>query len=524
MNMMKKLISGSLILLFSLFVFGCDTNLEVQNIDTPDTERVLASSSDVESLIAGSFLAYWQGTSSTYTPGMGLSVTADQLTGSWGNFGMQDLSSEPRAAWDNSPSYRYRTHNSTPWFRLYRAISNANDGLKAMARDDIQIEEEARARAFAKFVQGLSHGFIALFFDQGFIYDETIDLNNDVVELKPYNEIMAAAISMLEEVVAISNTNSFEIPDTWVNGLTLTNEDLAKLAHSYIARFMTQVARDVNERANVNWAAVINHVDAGITEDFAPVGDGEFWWKGVHYLGQNHIWVRADYKTIGWTDQSGNFDAWLGDDSDAAVANRDQIEIDPLDRRVTGTAGDPTSEGSDFRYKGSALHRPDRGLYHRSLYQHKRWEEHYLSGATSPMVEMTVTEMNLIKAEALYYTGDLAGAAALVNLTRTTRGGMDPLTGNESDFYFWLKYEKRIETFLVGIGTGFFDARGWGMLVKNTPIHFPLPGSEIETIGTQYGISNYTFGGGGPGSAPKIAAAKFEKLSDANRKLGAGPQ
>ena len=140
------------------------------------------------------------------------------------------------------------------------------------------------------------------------------------------------------------------------------------------------------------------------------------------------------------------------------------------------------------------------------------------------MVEMTVTEMNLIKAEALYYTGDLAGAAALVNLTRTTRGGMDPLTGNESDFYFWLKYEKRIETFLVGIGTGFFDARGWGMLVKNTPIHFPLPGSEIETIGTQYGISNYTFGGGGPGSAPKIAAAKFEKLSDANRKLGAGPQ
>ncbi len=525
MNMKKKLISGSLILLFGLFIFGCDTNLEVQNIDTPDTERVLASSGDVESLIASSYLAYWQGIQS-WAPGMALSVTADQLTGSWGNFAMQDLSSEPRAAWDNSSSYRYSYHTEFPWFGLYNAISNANDGLKAMARDDIQVEEEARAKAFAKFVQGLSHGFIALFFDQGFVFDETVDLNNDVLELKPYNEIMDAAIGMLEEAIAIANTNSFEIPDTWVNGLTLTNEDLAKLAHSYIARYMTQVARDENERANVNWAAVINHVNAGITEDFAPVGNGDFdaWWKITHYFGQNHIWVRADYKTIGWTDQSGNFDAWLGDDSDAAVANRDQIEIDPLDRRVTGAAGDPTSEGKDFRYKGSALHRPDRGLYHRSFYQHKRWEGHLLSGATGPMVEMTVTEMNLIKAEALYYTGDLSGAADLVNLTRTTRGEMDPLTGNEPDFYFWLKYEKRIEAFLVGVGTGFFDARGWGMLVRNTPIHFPIPGSEIETIGGQYNISNYTFGGGGPGSAPKLAN-RFKTLRDALRsEVTGGPR
>jgi len=68
------------------------------------------------------------------------------------------------------------------------------------------------------------------------------------------------------------------------------------------------------------------------------------------------------------------------------------------------------------------------------------------------------------------------------------------------------KYEKGIELFCTASGISYFDRRGWGELVTGTPIHFPLPGQELEILQ----MANYTFGGvGGPGSAPK----PFPKLS-----------
>jgi hypothetical protein len=67
-----------------------------------------------------------------------------------------------------------------------------------------------------------------------------------------------------------------------------------------------------------------------------------------------------------------------------------------------------------------------------------------------------------------------------------------------------LMYEKKIEMFGVAAGTAFFDARGWGTLVEGTPIHFPIPARELETLN----LPAYTFGGiGGPDAAPGCAIA-----------------
>jgi hypothetical protein len=58
--------------------------------------------------------------------------------------------------------------------------------------------------------------------------------------------------------------------------------------------------------------------------------------------------------------------------------------------------------------------------------------------------------------------------------------------------------------FGVAAGTAFFDARGWGTLVEGTPIHFPIPARELETLN----LPAYTFGGiGGPDAAPGCAIA-----------------
>lgn len=507
---MKKLIS-SLWLLLAVALTGCQTDLSVENQNNPDRERALASASDVEAIIGGAFLNYWSGTQK-YDPSMALSVTADENTSSWGNFGMQDLSSEPRTAYDNSSSYRYRAFSETPWYNMYRAISNANDGL-VQINQGIKIGVNGagtpRAKAFAKFVQGLAHGFLALLFDRAFVFDETVDLDTETLEMKPYAEVMQAAISQLEEAVTICNANAFTLPETWINGLALTNVELAQLAHSYIARFMAQLARDPNERASVNWAEVISHADQGITQDFAPVGDGDYWWDGMKYLGQNHIWARADYKTIGLADTSGAYQAWLN----TPVANRQPFDIHTADRRITD--GTPKGAGTDFKHAGTPRHRPDRGTYHFSFYQHYRYIDHFNNGAVGPMPAFLVTELTMLKAEAMLRLGQTSGVAALLNMTRVGRGQLPPASdadaaGSPSDAQnpavsasLWskLKHEKKIETYLTGSGVAFFDRRGFNELVGGTPIHFPVPGKELEVLQREI----YTFGGGGPGSAPKAA-------------------
>ena len=76
-----------------------------------------------------------------------------------------------------------------------------------------------------------------------------------------------------------------------------------------------------------------------------------------------------------------------------------------------------------------------------------------------------------------------------------------------------LIYEKRIENYGVCSGCAFFDRRGLGPLaptgptfhhghVEGTPLHFPVPGKELEVLG----LPNYTFGGIGNELAPPSGA------------------
>jgi Tol biopolymer transport system component len=469
-----------------------------------------------EGLIAGSYLAWWAATE-WGNPSMALSTLADELTSSWGNFGMRDLSSEPRVEYDNTPFYSYRRFNEWPWFNSYLALSSVYEGIRLLDGGlDLGGREgpdNARAMAFAKLVQGLSHGFLSEMFDRAFILDETVDLETDELELVPYDEVMAVALSQLEEAITIANANVFTLPDTWINGLPLTNDDLAQLAHSYMARFMTQVARTPAERDLVDWASVIAHVDQGITDDIRIDGDGRWlWWKALEWYGSQPLWTRADYKTIGFTDLSGQFGAWLA----TPLNDRNEFEIVTDDARIT-TEGDPVVDGLYIRYIGPSQFPPVRGTYHFSFYGDKRYEDFYLSGGSSPMTHMTTAEMQLIKAEGLMRMwGPTAEAVDIINSTRVVRGQLPPASVSESfsGLMDKLIYEKRIEGYLLCGGCAFFDRRGFGPLaptgpdfhhglVEGTPIHFPIPGRELERLGLPY----YTFGGPGSEMTPSGSAA-----------------
>ncbi|MCI0693396.1 hypothetical protein L0337_15500 [candidate division KSB1 bacterium] len=508
-----------MLLVVALSILSCQ-DLEVTNQNAPDEERSLATPENVEALVSGSFLSWWAALHYS-APSSALITTADALSCSWGNWGMQDLSSEPRAAFRNFLTYVYREVVNVPWYGLYGAISSASDGIKAI-NGGIQIgangANNPRALAFAKFVQGIGHGYVALIFDKGYILDETVDVNKDVLQLKPYNEVMAEAIKRLEETITLCQANNFKLPNTWINGLELTSAELAQVANSYIARFRAQVARTATERGQVDWAKVMAHVDQGITKNFAPEGNGAFndWWHSVQWYGSQGegSWHRVDYKLIGPSDKSTGYQNWLS----KQPADRTEFEIDTDDKRIwngTRATNGRQNPGKYFKYEATGSpFPPDRGLYHYSRYGWDRYQSYITNSGRGPMPIFLTTELDLFKAEGLLWTnGDLNMVATLINKTRVTNGEYPPATAADglgsvtdvrspfanSSLWAKLKYEKGLECLGTGSGIDFFDRRGWNELVTDSPIHLPVPAKELQV--TNQGV--YTFGGGGPGSAPK---------------------
>ena len=519
---MKQLTLYTLIGVLVLSVVGCQ-DLAVENENSPDRAVAFAQPGDVLNLVSGTWVDYWG--SIQYCPNgpMFFSTIADENSSSWANWAMRDMSSEPRIAWNNSSTYVRASVGREPWFDNYRGISNANDALQAISRAEEAESvdnnvftrdghDTAQLKAFAKMNQGLMHGSLSLIYDQAFVFDETIDLENDVLELQPYAVVSQEAIRMLEEARAIASANSFSIP--WIWGLTLSSQDMVRLINSFIARFTVQVARDPAERAAVNWNTVIGLVDDGITEDFIPVGndDGSVAWDCLKFYGQNGTtWSRADYRTIGPADESGGYNDWLA----KPLRERYVFDVITSDRRIVGSDTDPTVDGTDFQYQGNNGPFPAaRGVYHYSSHNHKRYQSYFNNDANGPMPHMILAEMHSYKAEGLLRTGgSTAEVANLINITRVTRGMLNPAQGSDpagssadaqshldsASLWAKLKHERRIETFQTAAGLAYFDDRGLGDLVTGTPIHLPVPGRELETLGLQ----NYTFGGvGGDGGAP----------------------
>lgn len=492
-------------------ISGCADFFRVENQNAPGKDEVFANPEDVMNSVGGSFYSLFTVLEKSY-PGMGLSAAGDELSSSWGGWGMWHLSWEPRTAWDNSPAYPYNNFTETPWYFSYHAISAVNDGLNAIT-DGVEFGENGQhtgmVEAFARFVQGLAHGWLALFFDKAFILGENTDLEVDEIDFAHYTEVMDFALLKLEECLAICEKNTFSTPQSWINGRTLSNEQLARLCYSYIARFMAWVARSQEVRQGLDWPLIMAHAEAGIKEDFTVMGDDGAWWSRLKGYSQHPTWCRADCNAIGPADTSSNYSNWLA----TPVYQRMHFLIHTADRRITGD--DPMTDGTDFSYDGDPVHREHRGTYHFSAYTHQRYLDYFENGHIGDLVMFKTTELDLLIAEGLLHTGGDPGRIAdLINRTRVHRGQMSPATaqdalGSINDAHdpspgasLWskLKHEKFIENFCVTAGTGYFERRGWGELIPGTPLHWPVPGRELQVLIEEI----YTHGGDTGDVASKV--------------------
>jgi hypothetical protein len=507
----------ALLPVLALAISACQ-DLVVTNPNLPDALRATQQPTASETFVASAFRTWWPVAGHDDYPAWAWSTMAMEVTSGFADFGQLEPSAIPRTAWNNSPVNARSAVNQTPWYDLYRTISSVNDALSAIDRGVLVVDTSRtmRTKAVGKFIQGLSHGYLGLYFDQGFVVDEKARLDTiKDPKFQTYKELTVAGISQLDSAIAVANRSSFTLPvDSWLY-TAMTKDQFIRLANSFAARLMVYSARSRAERAAVNWTEVMKRVDAGILVDFTPTAQSlVFWddWKRLvarlRTAGRPSDYGRPSYDLIGPADSTGGYLNWVA----TPLTSRVAFQLRTKDRRIQGTGG-PSTPGTYVGYNLNNIFDPTRGTWRFSHYYYLRngtgatWEN-------GTQLAMAVSEMDLLKAEALIRLGRAAEAVPLINKTRVANGQLPPVTiagppdeagcvprklnGQCGSLWDALRYEKRIEGLGVTGIIAFMDARGWQSLPENTPIHWPVPGRELGVLQRPL----YTFGGGGEGSAP----------------------
>lgn len=531
--MTRRTIIG-VVLLAGITATGC-VDLEVLNPNAADAARALVTGEDIEALIGGGFGSWWNCQQSTNGPAGILSTVTYQHSATAANFGMVQFSGWPKEPAHYRASDVYYGNNvGYCWTQLYRGVSAVVDGLRALEAGSATLPDDqlARAVAFGNFVLGLAHGSSSILYDQGYVYDQSME--PEEVELVPYAEVGAAAQGYFDKAIAAASGKTFEVPVTWMS-VTASAADLVRLAYSYKAQYRAVLARTPAERAAVNWATVASDVDKGITATWGldmTSGSGKFQ-NTAYNQARLGAWGQLSYQVFGMADTSGRYQRWIAKDPAVRHPNlSDDQTGDPfliMTPDLRFPQGSTVAEQSVTANRGKIFHiytgsggysigwlRPDRGTFRWSYY--RDWTMDYLlstanrAGRIYP--ELTVQAMDLLKAEALFRTGQQGAAATLVNKTRTAAGlnATDAAGTNTScvpklpngqcgDLLEMLKWEIRLETKHKGLGMApwYFHGRGWGDLPEGVFLQLPVPGRELELLG----LPAYTFGGaGGESSAP----------------------
>ncbi|KYG71330.1 hypothetical protein EV198_3455 [Roseivirga ehrenbergii] len=490
---MKKIIYKGFLLAFLLVSGVACHDLEVENLNNPDTAKVLASDSDVKTLAGGMFITWYAPTHWTNGISHMLSAAADNLTCSWGNFGMRDQSWEPRKAWDNQPAYSYASNSNYMFTNLYEAVSTANTVLQVMDGGlDIGTngEDNNLVRAWSKFMQGIGLGYIGLNYDKGFIVDENSTPEEiAAAEFFPYDQVLDVALTKLDEAIALSG-NSFTIPAAWMNTAEdLSNDDFKKLINSFAARLVAYAPRNAAEDAAADWTRAKNYADNGITEDFIIQGDGYVRWINEHWVYSVYPgWGQTDMRVIHMMDDD-QPEHW-DDDPNFPFPPESTT---PEDQRLV----------TDFQYKSSVPFRVERGYYHFSNYRFSRYD-YLLSGWFGDMPEILLSENDLIRAEARANLGDLPGAALIINAgTRVTRGNLPPVAPTLAAIKDAIHHERHVELMATSLGIQFYEMRKRDLLQYGTFLHLPVAPQILETMGTARPFYTY----GGPDAADGVNAS-----------------
>jgi len=419
------------------------------------------------------------------SPALSMVTMADQGTCSHGNAGMLSLSSEPREGFINDTTFPYIAITRSFWSDAYASINATNKILNVMEDWGFIIENEentTKIKAWLYFISGVAHGYLGLVFDQGNIIKW--DTNPDSISLSPWQDMITASIELLDHAISICDTSSFTIAANWMGGEEYTADELSALANSYAARILAYSPRNITNNEALDWNKILSYAQKGIQKPLNPLLGSNYDWYDTYMVYQIYPgWGRVDHRIINIMDHDypsrwPNDNVWTDGDPGEAVSN---------DARLA----------SDFEYMTDQAFRPERGYYHFSHYRFSRYDdviaEVWYGNKNKP--SFLVWENEMLVAEALVRTGNVAGAAAILNDAngaRKIRGQLPDVTSTDAAEVLRIIFdEKDIELFNSGMGIGYFDMRRRDQLQSGTILHFPIPFTTLEIL--QQPI--YTIGG-----------------------------
>lgn len=504
----------------TVVALGC-SSLDVANPNAPDANRSLSDPASVEALGAGT-LRTWVNTWSACEGQCVFNTQAQSYSASWNNYNMNFYSSidadgtRNTRSWQNDPAASGRTTVEGPWAGYYSAISSASDVLSAIRIQTPKLALSSpantkRLETLAALTQAMSLMQIALLYDKGYIVDETVNLA--ALQYSNRKLLRDNVLTKLDAVIALAGANTFVTPTSWLNGPTLTNTQVKQLANTLAAMTLAFYPRNAAENAAVDWNRVVTYASQGISSgtafSFGFVGDGCTAWcpEQISWMNsldtgristrvtimldpvtQRHPWV------AGANRQPNSPDKRLGDGS---FGNEDMID-------GFGNVPKTANGGTDFAWSSYAIFNPARGTYHESNISHIRYDLTgtqdpsgiYYAYGPAPLISAAVND--LLWAEGLIRSnGSLATAAAKINNTRVTRGGLPAATAGDgaATLTARLQYEQDIE--LMGLGPiPYYNRRRIDGLLTGTPRELPVPAKELGVFGQPL----YTWGGATPSS------------------------
>ena len=467
---------------------ACQTDLDVTNPNNPDVERALATAEDVQN-IAISSVNSWYLASTYYEPYMMLGVTADVLTGNFGNFGMRFNNLEPRIPYENNSAGGDREVTNRPWEDNYSTIGAANDVIRVIRNETLgDATPDDRYLHLALFTRVASLTNLALIFDRAFVVNEDFNPETDPKpELVTFQQAADSASKWWDELITETTGDNFSYASSVFPMVpnTLNTARLSRIANTMHALLLAYTPRRAADVAGVNWAKVKTLAEKGIGTGTAGApfnvnvqGDFTNWWSYINYYGNEQSWVRVDVRLIN------RMDGTTPPKFNGTIAPK-------------GSSPDARYD-TDFTHAGNVIGDPGRGIYMQSPWYHSRYEHHarlQTTAARTAVPYLLAAESDLVLAEAhIRSGGSLADAATLINITRVGRGGLPAATAAEgaTKLLEYIDYEREIEL-LNSSGMAFFRRRHVDGLQAGTVRHLPIPAKELETLQ----LPIYTFGGVG---------------------------
>jgi hypothetical protein len=358
---------------------------------------------------------------------------------------------------------------------------------------------------------------------------------DSIPPLSGAKEVAASAIEMLDSALAIANdanaASGFPLETAWLSSAPGygTLDSFKRLVRSYRARIRAGVARTPADAAKVDWQKVIDDTENGINANLmVNVGGTSGWNQGMETQRyQDPTWSQMSVMYMGMADVSGGYASFIAQDLSHKngfflVVTPDQRWPQGTTRAAQNTASvQATNDKSRPYIENRPLANDVSGDgWGVSFYTYNRWRYIRQNSNTGLFPEFMKAENDLLAAEGYIRTGNIAAAAAKIDLTRVANGGLPALTGvMTSDtqlvpggagcvplvpsasgsvscgtIFEAMKYEKRIETTYSGFGRFWIDGRGWGDLVTSTALEFPVPYQEMQTRLKPYYLLGAGFG------------------------------